>query len=505
MSFACGVQAQWFEEVAADAGIDFVHAPAKTSRKYLVEAMGSGVAILDGGASIFFVNGAALDDPVAGGGQPDKSDRRYWNRLYRATGEWQFSDETESARAHGRGYGMGVAVADYDGDGDDDIYVTNFGGNELLRREADGTYTDVTARAGVAGSGWSAGAAFFDFDGDGWLDLFVSRYLDWSFDKDRPCGPFLPERRSYCHPRRFGAISHLLFVSNGDGTFRDVSDAVGLSDAAGKGLGVALGDYDHDGWVDVFVANDSYPQQLFRNVAGERLQDVAVEAGVAYDAEGNTYAGMGVSWEDYDADGWGDIVVNGLGRQGYWLYRNVEGEFEVVSAQAGLRGPSTLRSGWGMGLVDFDGDGWRDLFVAQGHVMDDIAESDPALSPEEPLMLLRGLFGRFFDVSSRGGGVFRERFAGRGAAFGDLDGDGDLDVVVNQNGGRALVLRNVAEVGERVAVAAAGSGGNREGIGTRVEVEVAPGRNASMMLHRAGSYLSSSPIPRSVATTPQDR
>ncbi len=272
----------------------------------------------------------------------------------------------------------GVATGDYDNDGDPDLYVTNFGRDILYRNDGDGTFSDATADVGLSGAGWSTGAAFLDYDRDGRLDLFVARYLDWSFSKNVPCGPGLPERRSYCHPRRFAPVTHLLFHNVGNGKFENVSGPTAISKHPGKGLGVAVGDYDGDGWVDIFVANDSYPQQLFRNLEGTRFEEAGVAAGIAYDADGREFAGMGIAFADYDNDTQPDLFVNALARQSYWLFRNQAGSFSSVTAKSGLGGITDLHSGWGTGLVDFDNDGWRDLFVAQGHVMDDIELSDPS-------------------------------------------------------------------------------------------------------------------------------
>lgn len=482
-----------FEEVAGEAGIDFRHDASKGPEKYLLEAMGSGVAMLDfdgdGRLDLYFVNGANLDD-LAMGSCGAKSDPRYWNRLYRNVGNWRFEDSTASAGVAGREYGMGVATGDYDGDGDIDLFVSNFGPDILFRNEGDGTFQDASADAGIGGPGWSAGAAFLDFDGDGWLDLFVATYLDWSFEKSRPCGDSLPTRRSYCHPRVFGPVQHTLYRNLGNGRFRDVSSETNISDHAGKGLGVAVTDYDGDGWTDVFVANDSYPQQLFRNMGGTGFAEVAIKAGAAYDAEGREYAGMGVVWSDFNRDTRPDLLVNALGRQGYWLYRNVDGSFEPVSDSSGISALSELRSGWGMGLADFDNDGWRDLFVTQGHVMDDIGDSDGSLSHEEPLMLARNLFGRFYDVSGQAGPVFDRRFAARGASFGDLDSDGRVDVAVNINDGAALLLRNESVAGESITVRLQGVGGNRGAVGSRVTVKSTANSVQSAFSGAAGSYLS---------------
>ena len=486
-----------FSDVSKAAGVDFVHAASKTSRKYLIETMGAGVAVLDydsdGLLDIYFVNGARLTDSMRAGDEPDKSSPRFWNRLYRNRGGLKFEDVTEQAGVAGRGYGMGVAVGDYDNDGDPDLFISNFGPDLLYRNRGDGTFQDVTDEAGISGGGWSAAAAFFDFDRDGLLDLFVARYLDWDLSKNIPCGPFLPTDRSYCHPRRFGAAQHILYRNMGSSRFADISEAAGLPSHPGKGLGVALGDFDEDGRLDVFVANDSYPQQLFRNVDGKKLQEVAVSAGVAYDADGRTYAGMGVAWSDIDQDGQADLFVNALGRQGYWLYRNEGGEFEPISEKTGLAAASALRSGWGTGLVDFDNDGWRDLFVAQGHVMDDISRSDPALAHREPFLLMRNVFGRFFDVSESAGPVFQRAFPARGAAFGDLDNDGRIDIVINVNDGPAVVLRNEAEpAGASLTLELRGTTSNRDAVGTRVSVTTAAGHKQAATVNRAGSYLSSS-------------
>ena len=258
-----------FSDVTDAAGVRFRHNSSSTSRKYLIETMGAGVAWLDynrdGLLDLFFVNGAALGDPMGEGATPEKSQRRYWNRLYRNLGDETFRDVTEQAGLQGNGYGMGVAVGDFDNSGSPDVYVTNFGANNLYRNRGEGTFEDVTAKAGVAADGWSVGTVFFDYDSDGHLDLFVSRYLDWSFDNNPWCGPRREKSRGYCHPNAFKGVSHLLYHNEGDGTFRNVSENAGISSHPGKGLGVAVNDYDGDTWPDLLVANDSVSQQLFRN------------------------------------------------------------------------------------------------------------------------------------------------------------------------------------------------------------------------------------------------
>ncbi|MDE0106863.1 MAG: CRTAC1 family protein [Bryobacterales bacterium] len=483
-----------FRDVSSESGVAFHHAASKQQPKFLVETMGAGVALIDydsdGLWDLYFVNGADLSNVSEGTG-PEKAAGRFWNRLYKNLGDWRFEDVTESAGVAGRGYGMGAAVADYDGDGDSDLFVTNFGPDLLYRNDGSGKFTEVSAAAGITGGGWSAGAAFADLDNDGHLDLFVAQYLDWSFETSKPCGEGRPDRLSYCHPREFRPVAHRVYRNLGDGRFEDVSARMGVADYPGKGLGVALNDFDGDGWVDVFVANDSHPQQLFLNERGARFEEVAIRLGAAYDTEGRDYAGMGVVWQDFDRDLRPDLLVNALGRQGYWLYRHLGDRFESVSELSGIAALSELRSGWGMGLVDFDNDGWRDLFVGQGHVMDDIEHSDESLAHEEPMLLARNLFGRFFDVSSKAGPALERRLAARGVAFGDLDGDGRVDAVVNVNDGDALILRNQSDAGHSVTIRLEGAGSNRDAIGASVRVRTEDGMEQHAFRASAGSYLSS--------------
>jgi hypothetical protein len=487
-----------FRESAQAAGIRFKTASSHTSQKYLPESMVGGVAMLDydndGQQDLFFVNGAAIQDPMPAGSRPDKSDPRFWNRLYHRNRDGTFTDVTAKAGVAGHSFGMGVAAGDYDNDGFEDLYVTNVGGNILYHNNGDGTFTDVTARAGVAASGWSSGAAFVDYDRDGKLDLVVARYLEWDFANSPWCGDHRPGYRSYCHPNQFKPVSHLLYHNNGDGTFTDVSRQSRIAAAPGKGLGVSIGDFDRDGWPDIFVANDSFPQQLFRNNHDGTFSEMALTLGIGYNDDGETFAGMGTDFADYDNDGWPDIFVNSLANQRYSLFRNDKGRaFSYVSQTSGIAGITLLHSGWGTGFADFDNDGWKDLFVAQGHVMDNIELTQPSVRYREPLLMLRNNRGRFENVSGWSGPAFQNPLAARGAAFGDINNDGLVDVVITCNDGPTLLLMNGAGAGNHwLTVNTVGTVSNRDGIGARIRMVSDSGVEQYGYVSTAGSYLSSS-------------
>lgn len=484
-----------FVDVTEAAGIEFRNASSATSQKYLMEAMVGGVATLDfdqdGLLDLYFVNGAALADPMPEGHAPDKSDPRYWNRLYRNEGEWRFSDVTRAAGVQGERYGQGVAAGDFDNDGFPDLFLASYGRNTLFRNKGDGTFEDVTESAGVQGGGWSAAAGFMDYDRDGNLDLFVTRYVEWSFESNPWCGERKPGYRSYCHPKQFKPITHLAYRNNGDGTFTETSESTGFGAVPGKGLGIAFNDFDRDGWIDVLVANDSYPQQLFRNVGGEKFEEVALLSGMAYDENGRTFAGMGADFADYSNDGLPDIFINALAHQGYALFRNEGPLFEYVSGQAGVSEITTQHSGWGTKFVDYDNDGLRDIFVAQGHVMDNIELTQPDLQYKEPLALMRNTGDGFADVSSESGDPFQADRAARGAAFADLDNDGFVDVAINCRDGRAVILRNAGNGNNWLAIDLEGRRSNRDGIGALVRVLGEAGAEQQGIVSRAGSYLSS--------------
>jgi len=483
-----------FLDIAARAGVTFQLLSSRTSQKYLIETMPGGVAMLDydgdGSEDLFFVNGARLENPMPPGAAPDKSDPRYWNRLYHNNGNGTFTDVTEKAGLQGRGYGMGVAVGDYDNDGRPDLYVTNFGRNILYHNNGDGTFTDVTGRAGVAGGGWSSSALFVDYDRDGYLDLFVARYLDWDFAKNLPCGAPDRGQPAYCHPDVFKSVSYLLYHNNHDGTFTDVGAKSGIATARGRGLGSAINDYDQDGWPDILVANDAVAEQLFRNNRDGTFSEVGLAAGLAYDEDGHAFSGMGVAFEDYDNDGWPDIFIGDLANQKYALFHNVKGSFEYVSGTTGVAHATIAHSGWGTALLDYDNDGWKDLFVSQSHVMDNIEQFQGNVRYLEPLLLLRNLRGHFEDVSEQSGTPFRTLQAARGSAFGDFDNDGQMDAVVSCLDGKALLLRNQGSSNHWVTINTVGSVSNRDGIGARLHVVSQSGASQYATVTTGGSYFS---------------
>ncbi len=457
--------------------------------------MGSGVALFDydndGRLDIFVVNGAPLGDPTPKGTIPQKSSPKDWNRLFHQKKDGTFEDVTEKAGLQGEGYGMGVAIGDYDNDGFEDLYVTAYGGNKLYHNNGDGTFTDVTERAGVAASGWSTSAAWVDLDGDGLLDLVVLRYLQWDFD-DIYCGERREGYRSYCHPDSFRAIAPLVYHNEGNGHFTEIAQKAGLA-LPGKGLGIALADYDRDGRIDLFFANDSMPEFLYHNKGNGTFEEVALQSGVAVDSEGHSYAGMGVDFADYNNDGLPDIVVTDLASQIYALYRNNgDGTFNYESYPSGIGLMTMKHSGWGVRFLDFDNDGWKDLLITQGHDLDTIQLTFPDLRYKEPMLLARNTGKGFVDVSARAGDVFQKAWVGRGLAIGDIDNDGRLDAVVTTNDGALHVLHNETQNQNHwLTLKLVGHRSNRDAIGAEVKLVTAKGAQWATVT-TAGSYLSSS-------------
>lgn len=484
-----------FVDITARSGIDFRYQASHTSRKYLLETMGSGVALFDfdndGRLDIFFANGAPLNDPTPRKSQPQKSGPTFWNRLYHQRPDGTFEDVTEKAGLKGTGYALGTAVGDYDNDGYEDLYVTGYGANTLYHNNGDGTFTDVTKEAGVGGSGWSSSAAWVDLDNDGFLDLVVLRYLEWDFE-DIWCGEHTEGHRAYCHPDLFKPISPLVYHNNHDGTFTEVSQEIGIS-KLGKGLGLAIADYDRDGHADLFVANDSIPEFLYHNRGNGTFEEVAEQAGAAVDANGHVYAGMGVDFADYNNDGWPDIIVTALGNQGYALYQNNgDGSFSYTSHTQGIRQMTLPHSGWGTRLFDFDNGGWKDLFVVQGHVSDVIEQTRPSLHYREGMLLARNTGNGFVDISNESGAVFRQTSVARGMALGDIDNDGRLDIVVSTNDGPAYLLHNeTPSPNHWLLLKLVGHKSNRDAIGAEVKVTTGDCQQVATVT-TTSSYLSSS-------------
>jgi enediyne biosynthesis protein E4 len=484
-----------FTDVTSTLGLNFRNSASHTSKKYLIETMGAGVALFDcdndGRLDIFVVNGAPLNDPTPKGTIPQKTGPKYWNRLYHQKQDGTFEDVTEKAGLQGVGYGMGVAVGDYDNDGYEDLYVTAYGGNKLYHNNGDGTFTDVTENAGVGGNGWSTSAAWVDLDNDGQLDLVVLRYLQWDFD-DVWCGQHKEGYREYCHPDIFKPITPLVYHNDGNGHFTEISEKIGLA-KPGKGLGIALADYDRDGRIDIFVANDSMPESLYHNKGNGTLEEVALVSGVAVDGEGHTYAGMGVDFADYNNDGLPDLVVTDLANQMYALYRNNgDGTFTYESYPSGLGRMTMTHSGWGVRFLDYDNDGWKDLLLTQGHDLDTIELTFPNLRYREPMLLARNTGHGFVDVSAEGGSVFREEWVGRGMAIGDIDNDGRLDAVVTTNDGPLYVLRNETQpINYWLTLNLVGHKSNRDAIGAEVKIVTANGFQTGTVT-TTSSYLSAS-------------
>lgn len=475
-------------DVQTPKGIAFTLENSPTPQKYLIETMPGGVALLDynndGLLDIFLVNGGALASRMSSPENFHRNDPRYWNRLYRQNRDGSFSDVTEQAGLASAGngnYGMGVAVGDYNNDGYPDIFVTSYGKNVLYPNNGNGTFTDVTAKAGVAGGGWSVSAGFFDYDNDGNLDLFVTRYMEWDTQHSKDCGG---EFHTYCPPGEFPRTTNLLYHNRGDGTFEDVSMRSGISAKKGHGLGVAFADYDGDGCTDIFVANDGMQQYLFHNNGNGTFSEVGLDVGAAVNADGGPLSGMGVVFQDYDNDGLPDVIVTTLPRQTYGVFHNDgHGSFSDRGLQTGIMMLSGATSGWGVGLEDVDNDGQKDLFVAQGHVLDNVEKIDPSLHYLEPTLLAMNHDGRFEPTNPGTDALV----ASRGAAFGDLNNDGSIDVVTTILGSRPQVFLNRGGGGHWLTVSLHGTRSNRDGLGARLLVN-----GQSRFATTAGSYESSS-------------
>jgi hypothetical protein len=473
-----------FTDVAAAAGLRFAHERGATPEHQLPETMGSGIAWLDydnDGWMDLYVVQSGLFPPR---GEPGSNDRLYHNR-----GDGTFEDVTQKAGIRDRAYGMGAIAADFDNDGFTDIFVTNFGRNILYRNRGDGTFEDVTTKAGVAGSGWSTSAAFADFDGEGLLDLFVVRYVEYSVEKNYFCGDPRTGKRQYCNPRVYPPVSNLLYRNNGDGTFTNITESSGIGKALGKGLGVVVADLDDDGKPDIYVANDTTMNFLFRNLGDGRFEDISLISGAGLTLAGRPMGGMGTNAGDLDGDGKLDVVVANFEAEWNSFYRNVgSAVFEDLSGPSGFGPPAFHFSGFGLNLFDAANAGRLDAFIANGHVSE-APTMQGVTYAERPFLMWNDGKGKF---TERGcGEPFRRELVGRGSAVADYDNDGDIDIAVSNSGGPLQLLRNDGKHGGWIGFVLRGKKSNRQGIGARLILETDNRRQVRES--KAGdSYLSSS-------------
>lgn len=481
-----------FVDVTAQAGVYFRHNSGAFGKKYLPETMGSGVCALDydndGWQDLLFVN--STDWP---GHQSPHS----LPALYHNNGDGTFTDVTRQAGLATTMYGLGCAAADYDNDGWEDIYITALDGNHLFHNMGNGKFADVTGKAGVRDPGFATSAVWFDYDNDGKLDLFVLHYVDWSVATDQFCS-LDGKNKSYCTPEAYKGQSATLYHNRGNGTFEDVTKKAGVYDPSAKSLGVALLDYDNDGWLDLFVTNDTQPNKLYHNNHDGTFTDTAFSAGVAFSDAGKARAGMGTDAADYDGSGRQSLVIGNFTNESMSLYHNDgSGLFTDKATDSGIAAPSAKFLTFSSFFFDYDLDGWPDVFAVNGHVADDVSVTQPSLHYAEPPLLFRNKGkGNFENVSDKVGPALRPAIVGRGAAYLDFDNDGDLDLVVTTSNGPAKLLRNDnGNQNDMLRVKTVGTLSNRDGIGAKVTVKTNKGLRLFEMVKTGSSYLSQSEMP----------
>src|SRR5262252_5705799 len=497
----------WFTDATAASGLTFTHFNGMSGELYYPEIMPPGVALFDydndGDLDVFVVQGRMLGSkPIDRAWAPPPGGVALGGHLFRndlnvtADGRrtLHFTDVTEKSGISAHGYGMGVATGDYNNDGCVDLYVTNLGSNQLFRNNCDGTFTDVTAASHTASPGWSVSAAFVDVDRDGWLDLFVGHYVNYSVDANVKCFG-LAGGRDYCPPHVYTAQPSKLYRNNRDGTFTDITARAGMSTEFGPALGVATADFNGDGWMDIYVANDGQPNQLWINQRNGTFRNTALLAGAALGADGQAKSSMGVDAGDVDNDGDEDLFITELTGQGADLYVNAGGGvFEERSARAGLRQPTLPFTGFGAAWLDIDNDGWLDLVTVNGAVTQrvDARARQERFALQQRKQAFRNLGnGRFEDVTSRAGPAFAREEVSRGAAFGDIDNDGDVDLVVgNASGPLRLLLNTIGQRRHWIGLRLVGQDGRRDMLGARVAVTRSDGRTLWRRARSDGSYAS---------------
>jgi hypothetical protein len=456
-----------FTDVARQSGLNFVLHNCPTPEKHMIETMAGGVAAFDydgdGKPDIFFTNGASIPSLT-------KSSPQFWNRLYHNEGNMKFRDVTQESGVAGEGYSMGAAAGDYDNDGHPDLFVAGVNRNFLYHNLGHGRFEDVTEKAGIHSGKWAVAAGWFDYDRDGKLDLWVVHYAKWTLATDRYCGDTARGIRIYCHPKYYEGLASTLYRNRGDGTFEDVSAKAGIADFPGRGMSVAFADYDHDGFPDVFVTNDNMPNFLFHNKGNGTFEEMALLSGVALRSDGKPVASMGADFRDYNNDGWPDIAFTALAGETFPLFKNDGKDNFTDATYSSHVGALSLRhSGWGIGLYDFDNDGFKDLFTADSHVNDRVELFEAAVYKEPDGVFANDGNGIFADMSAAAG--LTESKAHRGCAFADFDGDGRVDVVVSSLGEPAELWRNVSPAPNHwLTLRLEGSASNRDGIGARIRI-----------------------------------